>query len=164
MPDEQFTPRRPGGRHDSFAPALPAEEDAGEEDRRDDPFLPPSDERTMAVVCHIGGFFTSFFLPLIVWLAVRRTSRFLDQHGKEAVNFQLFLCGPYLLGMVVGCGVLGTGLAIGMERDTAVGWAIAGGGYLLALGAYEIVVVILASVAAWRGRQYRYPCIFRIIG
>ncbi len=133
-------------------PALLDEEDAATQD-----------ERLLAVLCHIGGLFTSFIMPLILWLAKKDESPYLGHHGKEALNFQLFLIVLLVVLTVAGGGV---GVAYGMggmSQLVLVVWILALCGISLLLTVYEIVLAILASVAAWRGRLFRYPFIVRVI-
>jgi uncharacterized Tic20 family protein len=46
------------------------------------------DDCTMAMLCHLGGIM-GFIIPLILWLVKNDESRFIDYHGKEALNFRL---------------------------------------------------------------------------
>ena len=99
---------------------------------------PTSEERTLALLCHLGGFFTWFVLPVILWQVKKNDSRFLDDHGKEAVNFQIALTIYYFVGCLL-----------------IVVW--------IPVLIYEIVVVIQACLAANRGQMYRYPLNIRFI-
>lgn len=104
----------------------------------------PSDERMFALFAHIGGVFFSFLVPLVIWLVYRERSRFLDDQGKEALNFQITLAIAYLAGAILS--VIGIGLLI-----------------MLAAWIYAIVGAILAALAVNRGEQYRYPWALRFI-
>jgi hypothetical protein len=99
---------------------------------------PTSDERTVALMCHVGGFLTWILLPLILWQIKKDQSRFIDEHGKEALNFQIAVTIYYLVGCVL-----------------IVMW--------IPVMIYEIVVVIKAALAANRGEMYRYPFNIRFI-
>jgi len=103
-----------------------------------------SDERMFALFAHIGGVFFSFLVPLIIWLVYRDRSRFLDDQGKEALNFQITLAIAYVVGAV---------LAI-----VLIGFLI-----IAAAGIYAIVGAILAAVAVNRGDNYRYPWAIRFL-
>jgi len=48
-----------------------------------------SDERNLAMLMHISAPFFGFWGPLIIWLVKKDTSPFIDQHGREALNFQI---------------------------------------------------------------------------
>jgi uncharacterized Tic20 family protein len=96
---------------------------------------PTSSERSLALWCHLGGFFTFVIIPLIIWMTNRDKSRFVDEHGKEAINFQITLTIYY----VVGCLIFPV------------------------IGIFETVVVIKAALAARRGEPYRCPLNIRFI-
>src|SRR4051812_21576166 len=100
MPDDRFSPTaKPlAGTADRAEPPP----DAGR------PPLPEGatrDERTLAVMCHVGGFLTAFVVPLVLWLAKRRDSAFVDRHGKEAINFQLTLMVVFAVILVSDLGI-----------------------------------------------------------
>ena len=55
-----------------------------------------SDEKSMAMFCHLAAFsgwigipFGHVLGPLIVWLLKRKESKFIDTHGKASLNFQI---------------------------------------------------------------------------
>ena len=73
---------------------------------------PTSDERTWAMLCSpervFGLFrssipFASVIGPLVVWLLKKDSSAFVDEHGKESINFQITMsiCVCDHLGFVV---------------------------------------------------------------
>lgn len=103
-----------------------------------------SEERMLAMLCHLLGLFTNFVGPLVLWLIKKDESKFVDNQGKEALNFQITL---------------------------AIGWVIAGvlsfaciGLILLpAIGIANIVFSIIAAVAANKGETYRYPVCLRLV-
>jgi len=53
------------------------------------------EERTWGILAHAGGFaglavpFGNVIAPLVVWLVKRDESRFVDENGIRALNFQL---------------------------------------------------------------------------
>lgn len=81
---------------------------------------------------------------LIMWLIKKDDSPFLDDHGKEAVNFQISLCVIAAIGGLLV--VVGVGLLV-----------------LLALPWFGIICTIIAAVAAGRGEYFRYPMTIRLI-
>jgi uncharacterized Tic20 family protein len=105
-----------------------------------------SDDRTMGLLAHIGGIPTGFIIPLVIWLIKKDQSRFVDDQGKEALNFQLNL--------LVHAAIL-----------TVIGLATCGFGFLLFIpwGVYAIVMPIIAGVKAYGGDTYRYPATVRVI-
>lgn len=74
---------------------------------------PDKDSKTMAMLCHLLAIFTGFLGPLIIWLLKKDTSPFVDDQGKEALNFWIslsvilvicsvtaFLCVPAIIALV----------------------------------------------------------------
>jgi uncharacterized Tic20 family protein len=114
------------------------------------PDQPAKQERTWAMIAHLAAF-AGFLIPLgnvlgplVVWLIKREEGPFVDQQGKEALNFgisiTLYAAIGYLLIFVL-IGVL----------------------VLSALFVFWVVAVILAAVRANDGRSFRYPLTFRWI-
>jgi uncharacterized Tic20 family protein len=102
------------------------------------------DEKTWAILAHLGGVFLSFLVPLVIWLVFRERSRFVDQHGKEAVNFQITLAIGYVVSVIL------MAVIVGFFTFFAV-WVC------------SIVFSILAAVVASRYEPYRYPVNIRVI-
>ncbi len=46
------------------------------------------DDRTMGMLCHLAAL-VGFLGPLIVWLVKKDTSAFVNDQGKESLNFQI---------------------------------------------------------------------------
>ncbi len=77
-------------------PPLPPQLDPESDDALP-PGFPSNAERNWAVFCHLGGF--AFYLlgfalghilvPLALWLIKRDQSAFIEEHGREALNFQI---------------------------------------------------------------------------
>ena len=105
---------------------------------------PTSDDRTMAILAHVLGIITSFLGPLIIWLVKKDTSPFVDDQGKEALNFQITLLIGYAVSAVATLICIGPILAI-------------------ALSVVAIVFGILGAVAVSKGEAYRYPFNIRLI-
>ena len=109
-------------------------------------------ERTYSMFTHLT-LLVVHFLPvpvipaLVMWLIKRDQSPFVDDHGREAINFQLSLL-IYALVLVPLVTVVTCGIGI-------VLW--------LAVWALGIVGMILAAVAAHRGQYYRYPATIRFL-
>lgn len=81
--------------------------------------------------------------PLAIWLIKRGESAFLDDHGKEAVNFQISL-------LIYGAGIAIVTLGVGV-----LAWPL-----IALLG---IVGMVMAIVSASSGNYFRYPMCLRII-
>ena len=119
-----------------------------------DQSAPTADDRMMAMLIHLLGILTTFLGPLIIWLIKRDTSRFVDYHGKEYLNFAISILIYSFAG-----GILGGLFAV----------VTAGIGGLLVIPAFiafgiaVFVFQIIAAVKANSGQWYRYPLIIRFI-
>jgi uncharacterized protein len=107
--------------------------------------------RQWAMLCHITGLctflgipFGNLIVPLIIWLLKRETHPFVDEQGKESLNFQITMT---LYGIIAGllCLIL-------------IGFAL-----LAVLLIADIVLVIQATLAADKGKAFKYPATFRFI-
>lgn len=102
------------------------------------------DAKNMALLCHILAIFTGFLGPLILWLIKKDDDKFIDYHGKEALNFQItvliaWIVGWLLMFVVIGCIVLP------------------------AVGICDLIFCILAAIKSSKGEYYRYPVSIRFI-
>ena len=75
--------------------------------------LSQSDERTMGMLAHILGGVTNFLGPLIIWLIKKDESPFVNDQGKEALNFQITIAIGYvvMMGVAAFCGLVITSFA-----------------------------------------------------
>jgi len=48
------------------------------------------DARNLAMLGHILGI-VGFLAPLVIWLSVKDEQRFVNEHGKDAMNYQISL-------------------------------------------------------------------------
>ncbi len=110
-----------------------------------------AEERNWGMICHLAalaGFvlpmFGNIIGPLVVWLIKKEQFAFVNDQGKEALNFQItmviagFVCGLLMIAMI---------------------------GFLLlpALAVVNIVFIVLAAVQASKGVAYRYPFAIRFL-
>ena len=102
------------------------------------------EDRTMAMLAHLGGIIAGFLVPLIIWLIKKDQSKFINDQGKEALNFQITML---IANVVAGASML---LLIGFVL-------------LPAVIVVNIVFCILGGMAANRGEAYRYPVNIRMI-
>jgi uncharacterized Tic20 family protein len=115
--------------------------------------LPPSQKDPASmwnVLCHasalLGLIFPLFFIlgPFIVWLLKKEEFPSVNINGKEALNFQLSCLIYALISFVlvfVGIGIL----------------------LLAAVGIFDLIFIIIASVQVSNGVAYRYPLTIRLI-
>jgi uncharacterized protein len=107
-----------------------------------------ADDRTMALVAHLVGGLVGFLAPLIVWLIKKDQSKFVDDQGKEALNFQLTVLLAHFVMLPMMC-IPFVNILIALCH--------------LALRVFSVVFGIIAGVAAQKGEVYRYPCTLRLI-
>lgn len=116
-----------------------------------DPTKVTSEERTWGMLCHLSTLLSylaaglTFLGPLICWLMKKDSSKFVDYHGKQALNFQLNILIYSLI-----CIALIPCLFVGV--------------FLLpVVHTYSIVCVIIAGIKASGGELFRYPFVFPLI-
>ncbi|MBD2428075.1 DUF4870 domain-containing protein [Phormidium sp. FACHB-1136] len=108
------------------------------------------ESRMWASLAHISAFaglvfpFGSVLGPLLIWLVKREEMPFVDDQGKEALNFNISMT-LYMVVSILMIVVLVGFLMIGV---LALIWA---------------VLVILAAVRSNEGIPYRYPLTIRFI-
>jgi uncharacterized Tic20 family protein len=102
------------------------------------------DARMWAMLCHLLGLFTCFIGPLIIWLIKKDEEPFIDDQGKEALNFQITVAIAGIVSAVL------TVVCVGFFLGIAVSIA-------------DLVFCIIASIKANSGQAYRYPVSIRLI-
>lgn len=123
----------------------------GSGDRHVDPNATASD-RTYALFIHLMLPIATFTVlpivlgPLVMWLVRKDQSPFINDHGKEALNFNLSVL-IYILLCVLLIPLCGIGVFL-----MPVVWILA------------VVFSIIAAISANHGEWYRYPACIRIIG
>jgi uncharacterized Tic20 family protein len=112
---------------------------------------PAAVDTSMLVLLHLSflaglvfPFGGSVIAPLVFWLVKRNQCPVFDQHGKEAVNFQISMV-IYLFVSFILC-IVGIGFLM-----------------LLILPILMLVFSIIAAVKASSGEFYRYPLTIRLI-
>ena len=136
------------------------------------PFNPPpqdhassgisAEQRQWAMFAHlsalVGGILTSgwagsigcFIGPLIIWMVKKDSMPFVDDQGKEALNFNITVALIFLALLLLSIVTLGIGLIIAIP-----GWIVVGIAWL--------VFTIIAGIKANEGVAYRYPLTLRLI-
>ena len=104
-------------------------------------------ERTWGMLCHLlalAGLLVPFgnvIGPLVIWLIKKDEFAFVNEQGKESLNFQITMAIGFLICIPLALIVIGVILG-------------------LALGIFDLVMVIIATIKANEGQHYQYP--FRI--
>lgn len=123
----------------------------------------PSEDCTLALMSHVGGYFTSFLMPLILWLVKKDTSRFVDLHARESLNYQITMIIYYTLLTGLGVVLYVVFAAAGDRQQAFLLSAVITMLLMLVLFALESICVLLAAVAAYRGKPFRYPLNIRML-
>jgi hypothetical protein len=106
------------------------------------------DEKNMAMLAHVLILFTGFIGPLIIWLLKKDQSDFVDDQGKEALNFGILIAIGYVV-------------ASSLSRFGFIGFI----GFILdaAVFVFALVSIIPAATAAGKGERFRYPLCIRLV-
>ena len=111
---------------------------------------PSAEEKQWALFAHLSalvGFiipFGSIIGPLIIWQIKRNEMPFVDDQGKEALNFQITMAIAVLVCIVLMVVLIGFLLI----------WIV---------GLLDLVFIIIAALAANNGQAYRYPFTLRLV-
>ena len=111
-------------------------------------------DKNYSSITHLSGFAGWFFpfgniiAPLILWIAKKNESSYIDSHGKSAVNFQLSLIvyGFLLALLIIPIAIFTLGLGL---------VAIVLG--IIPAIILKFILIISASMKANNGEQYHYP-------
>ncbi len=101
------------------------------------------DTRLWGMLCHLAGLL-GWIGPLVIWLIKREDHPFIDAQGKAALNFQIsIMIYAFAASLLV--------LAI-------IGFIL-----LPAIGIFNLIMIVMASMKANEGQSYRYPLSFQFI-
>ncbi len=109
------------------------------------------DERMWGMLCHIAAF-AGYVIPLvggvvgplIIWLIKKDEMPFVNDQGKESLNFQITVLIAIVICMILFVVVIGVFL-------------------LPVVAVCNIVFIIIAAIKANAGEAYRYPFALRLI-
>ncbi len=109
------------------------------------------DARLWAMICHLSALaglvvpvVGCVVGPLIIWQIKKEEFTFVDEQGKEAVNFQISM--------------LIYGIVAGLLCFACVGFVL-----LPAVALVDLIFLLIAAVKANDGHHYRYPLTIRFI-
>ena len=111
----------------------------------------PKEARLWAMGCHLialvgllGNGIGFLIGPIVVWLIKREDHPFIDEQGKESVNFQITMMGAVILCIPL------IFVAIGIVLMPLI-------------GIFDVVMTIIAGIKAANGEHWRYPLTIRFI-
>jgi hypothetical protein len=112
--------------------------------------------RNWAMACHLAGlagcflpWFAHLATPLVLWLFKRNDHPFIDEQGKESLNFQLSMT----LYSIAGCGLLAATI-VGLFAIPFFLWFL----YVL-----NIIGVVVGAIQTSGGKHFKYSLIIRFI-
>lgn len=148
-----------------------------------------SSDKSKAMLLHLSTFsqwfipFGNFIFPLVIWSSTRKDSKFIDHHGRQAINFQLSLLVYTLVLAMIAIPIAvftifkHVPFRAMMQDEVYVGNEltpenISGIAILAIMAAVlfcflkiaEFFLVIYASVKATDGVAYEYPLCIPFIG
>lgn len=107
--------------------------------------------RLWGMLCHLSGLllllgipFGNILGPLVIWLIKKEDYNFVDEQGKEALNFQISIT---IYGIISGILVV---IVVGILTS-------------IALFIAYLALVITASIKTSNGEPYRYPLTIRFV-
>jgi len=112
--------------------------------------VPSKEEKTLGMVCVLLQFLGVVFPlgnligPLVLWLVKKDSSHFVNEIGKETVNFEIFLLIASFISFIL-CFIV-------------IGFLL-----LFAVWIYALITIIIAAIKANDGVVYRYPVNIRFI-
>ncbi len=115
------------------------------------------DARMWGMICHLAGLgglipivpiIGSVIGPLIVWQIKKDEFGFVDEHGKEAVNFQISMLLYLLISAIIWI---------------PLSFICIGALIPFAISIVDLVFMLIAAVKANDGEHYRYPLTIRFI-
>lgn len=119
---------------------------------------PDADARKWAAFCHLGGlasltFFplTHIIVPFVIWILRRDDHPYIDQQGREALNFQV---NAFVLLLIAG---ILSGIVEYFFWDI-FGWLI-----FFPVLFTQVGGTIIGAIRAYDGEDFQYPCIFRLV-
>lgn len=109
---------------------------------------PDKDARNWAMLCHLAALsgylipFGNILGPLIVWAVKKDDSPFINDQGKEVLNFQLTMSIGFIVCFVLIFILIGVFLVV-------------------VLGIFVLIMTIVGAINANDGKYYRYPLTIR---
>lgn len=122
---------------------------------------PSAEERQWAMFAHLsallGGLVTGwiggwgcFLGPLVIWLMKKDSMPFVNDQGKEALNFNITVAIAFAVLWVVTIMSLGIGILLT-------------GPLMAILGIGALVLIVIAAIKSNEGVAYRYPFALRLV-
>ena len=125
-------------------------------------------DNNTAFLIHLSAFFGyvipfgAIVGPLVIWEINKEKSEFVNENGKEAINFNLsYLLYTFLLGLSVVPFIIRSVMSEFQHLDLF--GIITAGSLIGVLAIVKFVLIILAAVSANQGEVYHYPLTIKFI-
>jgi uncharacterized Tic20 family protein len=110
---------------------------------------PTAEERQWGMIAHLSALVASvvgfpLLGPLIVWLTKGKESAWVEQHAKEALNFQITVTAALWISAFLMICIVGIFM-------------------LPVIGLAALVLTVMAGIKANNGEMYRYPATIRLV-
>jgi uncharacterized Tic20 family protein len=111
---------------------------------------PSNEAKQWALFAHLSALigyiipFGSIIGPLIIWQVKKNEMPFVDDQGKEALNFQITMAIAAIVCIVLMLVLIGFLLI----------WVV---------GILDLIFIVIAAISANNGQAYRYPFNLRLI-
>ncbi|MCB0824295.1 MAG: DUF4870 domain-containing protein [Bacteroidales bacterium] len=108
------------------------------------------DERMWGMFAHLSALagyiipLGSIIGPLVIWSIKKQEYPFVDDQGKEALNFNISMAIYMIVSAILIIVVIGIIL-------------------LIAIGLFQLIMIIIAAVKANNGESFRYPLTIRFV-
>lgn len=106
-----------------------------------DIYQPTSDERTLAILSHVLSIFFWIIPALVIYLVKKDESKWVAEHAKEALNFQITWS---IVAILMAISIVGL----------VVIWIVP---------IFTTILCIVATIKASENNMYRYPATWRLI-
>jgi uncharacterized Tic20 family protein len=140
-----------------------------------------NNENTNAFLIHISAFsgyiipFGSIIVPLVLWQTMKEKSRFLDEQGKEAVNFNIsYALYIFILGLSIIPFAFSSFFShirhyndfdfnFNFSNGNGLFGFLGVGALITIIGLLKIALIIIAAMKSKEGENYKYPLTIKFI-
>ena len=105
---------------------------------------PTKDDMSMGMLLYILALVTGFIGPLVLWLVKKDSSKFIDDQGKEVLNWCITMAIAWVACIILAVVLIGAFL-------------------MPVVMLCHLIFTILGAVKASRGELYRFPFALRLL-
>jgi uncharacterized protein len=124
----------------------------------------PSSSKTWAVLAHLP--FLNIILPVLAYALHGDKDPYVKHHAAEALNWQITMFIVQMIGMVIVFSTVFNNFGSGFGQT---GTPFGSGGFFsiwllfMGIGVFNIVMGVIAMIAASKHKLFRYPVSIRIV-